>query len=50
MSKVKLCEKQVACDGETLYGASIERGYCGKCKKALDKRGKDSPKLKGEKK
>ena len=36
--RVPMCQKQLACDGSNLAPAARERGYCDRCKKALEKR------------
>lgn len=43
-----MCAKQIACDGINLVGEAVrERGYCVKCKEAMEKKNKTSPPLKG---
>jgi hypothetical protein len=32
------CREQLACDGKVLGRAAIERGYCDRCKKAMEAR------------
>jgi len=34
------CRAQLACDGDVLQGPCIEKGACGRCLKAAEKRGK----------
>jgi hypothetical protein len=47
--RTPICTKMVACDGANLVGKNrIEKGYCGKCEEALEKRKKAAPPLKGE--
>lgn len=46
--RTPICLKQVACDGINLVGPSAERGYCGKCKEAMEKKNKPPKPLKGE--
>jgi hypothetical protein len=48
--RAPICTAQVACDGDNLTTASRERGYCGKCKDAMDRRkkAKDAKPLRGE--
>ena len=36
--RVPMCQKQIACDGANLAVPARERGYCDRCKKALEKR------------
>jgi hypothetical protein len=44
-----ICTAQVACDGDNLNIASRERGYCGKCRDAMEKKKDKTPKpLRGE--
>jgi hypothetical protein len=38
--KTPICTAMLACDGDNLNVLSRERGYCGKCKDAMDKRAK----------
>jgi hypothetical protein len=48
--RTPICTAQVACDGDNLNVLSRERGYCGRCKDAMDRRKKTEPKpLRGEK-
>ena len=43
-----ICSKQIACDGANLSGpGSKERGYCVKCKEAMEKKNKPPAPLKG---
>lgn len=46
--RTPICNKMVACDGNNLVGNSAERGYCGKCKDAMEKKNKQPKPLKGE--
>lgn len=36
--RVPICTAQIACDGDNLTAASRERGYCGKCRNAMERR------------
>jgi hypothetical protein len=36
--RVPMCLKQIACDGTSLAPAARKRGYCGRCKEAMDRR------------
>ena len=46
--RVPICTAQVACDGVNLNAVSRERGYCGKCRDAMDKKkNKEQPPLRG---
>ena len=38
--RVPLCQKQIACDGASLAPRSRERGYCGRCNEAMERRAK----------
>ena len=46
--RTPICTKQVACDGDNLNIQSSERGYCGKCKDAMERRAKTEKPLRGE--
>jgi hypothetical protein len=44
-----ICSKQIACDGGNLSGpGSKKRGYCVKCKEAMERKTKKPPPLRGE--
>lgn len=43
-----ICTKQIACDGDNLNMRSRERGYCGKCADAMEKKTRGPKPLKGE--
>jgi hypothetical protein len=42
-----VCKLMLACDGSNLIAERIESGHCGKCAKALAKKNKPAPPLKG---
>ena len=48
--RTPICTAQVACDGDNLNVRSRERGICGKCKEAMDKKktAKATKPLRGE--
>lgn len=48
LSRTPLCTKMLACDGANLSGPSVERGYCSKCRDAMEKKNKPQKPLKGE--
>lgn len=48
-ARIPICTKQIACDGENLNQLSAARGYCGKCKEAMEKKAKGPKPLKGSK-
>lgn len=46
--RTPICSKMIACDGANLAPRAIERGYCGKCKEAMEKKNKPPKPLRGE--
>jgi hypothetical protein len=38
--RAPVCQKQIACDGTNLTPKSRERGYCGRCREAMERRAK----------
>ena len=49
LTRVKLCEKQIRCDGEQISPRKKDQSMCGKCEQATAQRAKKSRPLKGSK-
>lgn len=49
LTKVILCEKQIACDGEAISERRKDKSMCGKCAAALKKRNQPQKPLRGAK-
>ena len=49
LTRVKICEKQIACDGEQISERRKDRSMCGKCANAIEKRNRKPKPLRGEK-
>ena len=45
--RVPMCTKKIACDGINLAPSLRERGYCGKCEVAMQRRAAIKAALKG---